>query len=138
MKNLNKIILLPLFVFSTGCSTIFSGTSQNLNVKVVDSQNNMLDGTNCIVVDGSGGMNTLLTNPGTVRVSRSNGSVQVNCKKEGYRQLNTSVGDSFNKTALVNILFWPGFFVDAMTGAYKKFPTHYVVSMEKVSDYNKK
>jgi hypothetical protein len=72
-----------------------------------------------------------MSNPGSAIVSRSNGSLQVNCKKEGYIQLNTAVGDSFNSTTLVNVLFWPGFIVDAVTGAYKKYPSHYVVSMEK-------
>jgi uncharacterized protein YceK len=38
-----------------GCATVFSGTSQNINVKVIDSQTNTpLDNVSCTVTDGSG------------------------------------------------------------------------------------
>lgn len=40
------------------------------------------------------------------------------------------VGGSFNGVALLNVSWLPGFAVDAVTGAYKKYPSHYVVVME--------
>ncbi len=117
-----------------GCATIFSGTSQNIHVKIIESQTNtLLDNASCTVTDGSGGNYAVVGNPGTVRVRRSSGGVQVNCRKEGYRQLNTAVGDDFNAVTLVNVLFWPGFIVDAVSGSYRKYPSHYVVSMEKIA-----
>jgi len=65
-------------------------------------------------------------------MSAKKGSVQVNCVKEGYRQLDTSVGESFSGATALNVLFWPGLIVDAASGAYKKLPSHYVTSMEKI------
>ncbi len=133
MTKFKILALLSITLGIAGCATIFSGSTQAINIKVVDSDTQgMLDGARCTVTDGSGGTYSVGNNPGSVVVNRSSGTIQVNCKKIGYRQLNTAVGDSFNATTLVNILFWPGFLVDAMSGAYKKYPSHYVVSMERV------
>lgn len=133
MNVKNILPLISLTVLLQSCATVFSGTSQTIHIKSVETTTNqLLDGVNCIVTDGSGGNQTVIGNPGSVIVSRSNCNVQVTCKKEGYRQLNTAVGDSFNATSLVNVLFWPGFLVDVATGAYKKYPSHYVVSMERI------
>ncbi|MDF2965728.1 MAG: putative lipoprotein [Rickettsiaceae bacterium] len=132
MKKIKLLPILATLVLAQGCGTVFSGTSQTINIKAVDAKDNsLLESCKCSVMDGSGGTYIVPANPGSVIVSRANGPVQVTCKKDGYRQLNTAVGDSFNATTLVNVLFWPGFIVDAMSGAYKKFPSHYVVAMER-------
>lgn len=115
----------------SSCATILSGTSQTLNVRVVDDNKELLDKVNCTVYDGGGGSYALTNNPGTVKVTRSGGSITVNCVKKGYKQLNTSVGDSFNAVTIANVLFWPGFIVDAASGSYKKYPSHYEVQMVK-------
>jgi len=131
-RMLTFIICFPMVAMLGGCATIFSGSSQTLQVKAVDCKTNEpLEGCRVTVTDGSGGMSTVTGNPGTVSVSRGAGNVLVNCQKPGYKQLNTAVGDSFNPVTLVNVLFWPGFLVDGLTGAYKKYPSHYVVAMEK-------
>ncbi|XVN44021.1 MAG: hypothetical protein RCG16_08350 [Rickettsia hoogstraalii] len=54
-------------------------------------------------------------------------------QKEGYKQLNIAVGDNFNSVTLINVLFWPGFIVDALSGSYKKYPSHYLVAMENIA-----
>ncbi len=116
----------------SACATVFSGTTQTINVAVQESENhNNLDNAVCRVTDGSGGVYSINSSPATVTVSRANGSVIINCKKDGYKQVNTMVGDSFNPVTLVNVIFWPGFIVDAVSGSYKKYPSHYVVIMDK-------
>lgn len=132
MKISKKIISLIMVIALTGCATIFSGTTQDINVKVVDKNQQEIPGAICEIKDGSGASYTLPSNPGIIKVSKANGSVTINCSKAGYKQSNTLVGDSFNAVTLVNVLFWPGFIVDAVSGAYKKLPTHYVVTMDKV------
>lgn len=128
-----KKSLLALCAVSTlsSCATIFSGTSQTLNVRVIDDNKELLENVKCTVFDGSGGTYALLDNPGTVKVSRGNGTIKVDCKLKGYKQLNTAVGDSFNAVTVANVLFWPGFIVDAASGSYKKYPSHYEVHMTK-------
>ena len=126
------------FIFSilslSGCATVFTGTSQTVNMKVEDAESKeLLSGASCTVTDTEGGQYSLNGNPGIVRVSKGFGPLTVNCKKKGYTQQNTMVGSSFSGVTLVNILFWPGFLVDGATGACKKYPSHYVINMEKTS-----
>jgi hypothetical protein len=128
------ILACAVSLLLTGCATIFSGTTQNINIKAVDVKTSQeVDDIICKVTDGDGMEYPVLSNPGSVHVKRGPGALVVNCKKEGYKQLNISVGDSFNAVTLVNVLFWPGLIVDGLSGAYKKYPSHYVVSMEKVA-----
>lgn len=135
MNNIAKVILITCcstFLLQ-GCATIFSSSTQTIQIKAVDNDTKeLIDNCACVVTDGSGGNYVVSSNPGAANVHRSQGAVQVNCRKQGYRQINTSIGDSFNATSLVNVLFWPGFLVDAATGAYKKYPSHYLVNMEKI------
>ena len=131
MKNF--ILFLSLLSLS-GCATIFSGTTQTMNVKVVDTAtNDTLPGASCVAKEANGGTTALDMNSGSLTVTRGQGALNINCTKQGYRQLNTMVGESFNGVSLINILFWPGFLVDVGTGAIKKYPSHYVVNMEKIS-----
>ena len=128
----NKLLII-FTVFLAGCATVLSGTTQHVRIKVIDNTTQEpLHDVNCTVMDGRGGQYFLTTNPGVVTVARTNDPLTITCSKPGYKQLNTSVGDSFNTTSLVNVLFWPGFIVDAVTGSYKKYPSHYVVVMEKI------
>lgn len=107
---------------------------QDIHVKVIDNKNNTtLENVICTVTDGTGGSYVLQNNPGIVKVRRTSGAVLVDCKKEGYKQLNIAVGDNFNSVTLINVLFWPGFIVDALSGSYKKYPSHYLVAMENIA-----
>ncbi len=131
-----KLSLLFLAILSLcGCATVLTGTMQTIHIKVIDADTcQPLDCCRCTVTDGNGGTYAVVGNPATVKVCRGQGPILVECKKEGYRQLNTAVGDSFNAVTLVNVLFWPGFIVDAISGCYKKYPSHYVVTMEKIKE----
>lgn len=136
MKIINKIFLIAPIFLMCSCATIFSGKTQNLHVKVIDEATNQeLQDCKCILKEPNGTQYTIASNPGTVAVSRGSGAIEIICKKEGYIQHNTSVADSFNGTTIANVLFWPGFIVDAASGAYKKYPSHYVVNMSKIPNF---
>ena len=136
-KILNYLMVSTIIISTAGCATIFSGSTQTINVKAVDSSNGQaLNNVSCNVIDGTGSMYHVSSNPGQITISKARGNITINCTKENFTQLNTAVGDSFNSVTLVNILFWPGFIVDALTGAYKELPSHFVVSMKKVDHYN--
>ncbi len=132
--NVNfKLIFIILLVFSSGCATIMSGSNQNISVKIIDSNsNNILEGVSCVAINEIGDSYVINGNPGFVKVPVGKGALIINCKKNGYKQLNAQVGNNFNKTSLANVIFWPGMLVDLGTGAYQKYPSHYVISMEKV------
>jgi len=125
------------FIFSilslSGCATVFTGTTQTVSIKVEEADTKESLAANCTVTDSNGGQHSLAGNPGVITVARGFNPLTVSCRKKGYTQLNTMVGSSFHGATLVNILFWPGFLVDGATGACKKYPSHYVVNMEKNS-----
>lgn len=129
---MKKLAVVLGSIVLTGCATIFSGTSQTINVKIVDSSNQqLLSNVSCVVSDGNGSTHSTITNPAAITVSKGNGAIRIDCTKAGYKQLNMAVGDSFNALTVVNVLFWPGFIVDAVSGAYKKYPSHYQINMER-------
>ncbi|WP_168464816.1 hypothetical protein [Wolbachia endosymbiont of Ctenocephalides felis wCfeT] len=131
-KLRNVCLVLSVTILLTGCfATIFSGSTQGIKVKVTDDEGNLIQGVRCVIQSASGASNFLTSNPGVVIVQRGSGPLSADCQKSGYKQLHTMVGDSFNGITLLNMLWLPGFAIDAVTGAYKKYPSHYVVVMEK-------
>jgi hypothetical protein len=133
---MKKIISAGLLALLTGCATILSGTTQVINIKVVDPQDRLLS-ARCSASDGQGNSYAIVTNPAAITVTKGNGSINITCHKSGYRQLNMAVGDNFDKMTIVNLLFWPGFIIDAASGAYKKYPSYYKITMEKIKHHRK-
>ena len=129
-----RTLISTLLVISlSGCATVFTGTSQTIHVRIVDAANQrLISNATCSVSDGNGSLYSITSNPTSIVVGKGNGPIRIDCKAKGYRQSNMAVGDSFNAVTVVNVLFWPGFIVDAVSGAYKKYPSYYVVNMARV------
>ncbi|MGC0371739.1 MAG: hypothetical protein DGJ47_000439 [Rickettsiaceae bacterium] len=127
----NILIVLSALVL-TSCATILSGSNQNINVKVVDTNNQLIDCATCQVLSGNGMRFDVVGNPGSVNVIKSKGISGIECTKKGYRQTAVAVGQNFDKVSLVNVFFWPGFIVDAVSGSMNKYPSHVVVKMQKL------
>lgn len=70
--------------------------------------------------------------PVTVEVDRPGLDDQdVTVQLDGYESRTFELDKTFNTTAILNILVWPGFLVDALTGAlYKYDKTTYTVDLE--------
>lgn len=110
-----------------GCATIISGTSQALHVQAVDAQTHQsIPGATCSVMTSTGLKIPLPSNPGVVNVARGKGPLQVTCQEQSYKQSQMGVGDSFNVWTIADVLFWPGFIVDGLDGAYSKYDQSYV------------
>ena len=107
------------FVFS-GCATVFKGTSEIIHV-----QSNPAGAT--VYVNGLN-MGTTAS-PQTLK--KGFDSQTITLKKEGYVEQNLVVQRSFDPICFLNILFWPGFIVDAASGAMMKAnQVTYVAEME--------
>lgn len=78
-------------------------------------------------------MYPVLTNPGEIIVRKGKGPLRPDCKKAGFVQQSVGVGESFNALTIVNVLFWPGFIVDVVTGSMQKYPSHMSVMMMPVN-----
>jgi hypothetical protein len=126
-KLVNSIVCTLLL---TGCATIFTGTNQAVNVDVIDQTTNKeLDQVKCNITDSSGMVYNLGSNPGAVVVSKSSSPLQVRCDQDGYQSYTGVINSNFNSVTLLNIFFWPCFFVDMATGAMTKYPGQYSVLM---------
>ncbi|MGA2655376.1 MAG: hypothetical protein ABSF18_05310 [Gammaproteobacteria bacterium] len=128
---MHKIILTFIsFILLSGCATVFSGTDQAVNVTAVDQETKQdLKDVHCTITDDEGATYQLVSNPGAVIIPKGNAPLQVKCHQNGYHTYTGVINDSFDAVTLIDILFWPTFFVDWGTGAMHKYPGSYSVVM---------
>ena len=125
------ILVSTLFVLG-GCATIISGTSQVIHVQAIDKNTQqIIPNAKCTITNSKGVTYPVYGSPGSVNVPKEYGGLQTHCTAKGYRQTGVGVGESFNAWTLIDIIFWPSFFVDAATGAAKKYPPYITVLMQK-------
>lgn len=133
-KQISRIILIVgvFILFITGCATIVSGTTQPIHLQAIDSNTHeMIPGAMCTLSDSKGRTYMFNSNPGTVIVTKGQGALIAHCERPGYVQKQVGIGQNFNAWTVANvILFWPGVFVDAMSGAMQQYPSHITVLME--------
>lgn len=130
-----KLVLAAVVAASlalSGCATVITGTTQTMNVQVINAKTNqLLPDASCMITDAKGNHYAVRSNPGNVTISKGDGALQVLCQSKGYKQTALGVGQSFNAWTIVNVLFWPGFIVDAVTGSIQHYPSHVTVLMVK-------
>lgn len=125
-----KTALATFCFLLSGCATVFTGTDQAINIKVTDKETQKnLSQVNCNIIDSTGAVYKVNSNPGSVTVTKGNAPLRLECSKKGYEPSTSAMNDSFNATSLLNVFFWPGFFVDIATGSIKKYPGQYSVAM---------
>jgi len=127
-----KKILITIFaaLSLTGCATIISGTSQNINVQAIDvDSHNQIPAAKCVITSPKGIAYPVDGNPGSVNIPRSYGDLTINCTAPNYWQKSVGGGSSFNAWTLLDVLCWPGAIVDASTGAAQDYPSHITVLM---------
>lgn len=105
----------------SGCATLFSGTDDQVTFRSEPSGAK-------VIIDGI----TVATTPATVEVDRPGlEDRDVTVQLEGYDPMTFELDKEFNKTSILNIFFWPGFVIDALTGAMFKFDkTNYTVDLD--------
>ena len=131
-KLLSIGLVFAAIVSITGCATIVSGSTQKLHLQAIDKNTKaIIPNAKCTITDGKGNSYVINGNPGTVIVSRGNGSLKADCHASGYTQKEVGKGTSFNAWTIANILFWPGFIIDGLSGSYAKYPDHITVLMSK-------
>lgn len=118
----NVLVAIAALFFLNGCATIFSSTEDDITF---DSNP---QGAR-IVIDGI----TVGTTPATIEVDRPGlEDTDVTVELEGYDPLRFELDKEFNNVAILNVLFWPGFLVDALTGALTKYDKKsYNIDLEK-------
>ena len=122
---MKKILLLVLSAMMlSSCCTLFTPSKQTITfngengIKIYD------DGVKIAEIKDN--------NTTSVRIKKELSSKYLIAKKEGYRPTPLKLDTKFDAVGVLNILFWPGFVVDAATGQMCKWDTTNIdIEMEK-------
>lgn len=126
------VAFLAIFALS-GCATVFTGSTSNVQIRVVDAESNeFINDIKCSVIDNDGMVYLFSSNPGNIIANKGKGTLRVDCKKPGYAQQNMGISQNINGVTFINVLFWPGFIVDAVTGSMHKYPASVTIQMKKL------
>lgn len=126
------VAFLTIFALS-GCATVFTGSTNNVQLRVVDAETNeLINDVKCSITDNDGMVYLVSSNPGSIIATKGKGTLRVDCKKPGYAQQNMGIAQTINGVTFINVLFWPGFIVDAVTGSMHKYPANATIQMKKL------
>ena len=103
---LRQLPFLLLLVLSSSCATIFTGTSQD--VYFTSEPSGAL-----VMLDGQ----PLGRTPLITKVPRRLRSRLISYELEGYEPVVQEMGNRVNGVTFINLLWWPGFVIDAVSGA---------------------
>jgi hypothetical protein len=112
-----------VFMQTTWCASMFSGTTSNVNVTSTPT------GADCNVLGH--GVHT----PGNLVLEKTHSDLTINCQTEGYTDGTAKIISSFNTTSLFNILTLSGriigFIVDFSTGTAWEYTNQVNVNLVK-------
>lgn len=122
-RMLKNTLAAALLLSLTACGTIFTGTSDNITVA------SNPPGTK-VLMDGL----DMGSTPVTFTAKRKITAPTLMLRKEGYRDRTIQMQNEVNIVALLDILFWPSFIVDGVTGGLMKYSnTTYNIDMDKAT-----
>lgn len=108
---MKKISLIPILIamMCSGCATLFSPSHDPVSI------NSIPPGAN-IFLDGQRVGKT----PMTLQVKRQLTPPRLELKQDGYQSQGIILQNTFNTVAILDVFFWPGFIIDAVTGNIMK------------------
>ncbi len=120
--NFIKFSLSLLFLISlTGCSTIFGDDNQVISITTVDLEGNPINDAQCELTNDEGTF--YVRTPGQMLIKQACGDAKLICTKEGYTPATQSeIEKSHKGSTWANVLFWPGYFIDRISGSACKYP----------------
>jgi hypothetical protein len=130
-KTVKLLGTVTLIGITTGCASMFGDNTRQVTV------NSQPSGAG-IYMDGvrHGTTPAIITLP-----SHIYGGKVISLRKDGYLEQSATINSKFQPVGLWNILFWPGFIIDGVTGDTVKIdPSSLVVStnLETAASANKK
>ncbi len=114
-----KLLTLPLVLLASACSTITTGTTQDLTVETPE-----VLGATCTLTDSKQATWTIQSTPGTSIVTKGDGPMKVTCSKDGYQTNSVMVEEGLAGMTFGNVLLGGGvgIIVDAASGAAQEYP----------------
>lgn len=132
-KYISIISLFSIFLLTTGCATVTSGTTQDLSVSSDSSTGVAVTGADCKLENDKGKWN--ITTPGVVTVHKSSKDLNIKCNKAGHTNGSARVvsraGAAIAGNLLVGGLIGAG--IDHATGSAYKYADNLVVTMGKTT-----
>lgn len=110
MQILQTSFLITFIIFISGCSTLFTGTKDNISFK-----SNPSNAT--IYKDGI----ELCKTPCTIKMKRAVGNSNIEMKLDGYETRVFKMDKAFNIVSVLNLGNLLGWAIDAATGAVMKY-----------------
>lgn len=111
-KQFYYLTLIASALSLTSCSTVFTGTSDNITVNSTPAGAKVFDK----------GLEKCVT-PCTLKVNRSLSDKTITIKKEGYQDKTIELDRKFNGISILNFFGIIGWGIDAATGAMMKYDT---------------
>lgn len=106
---------LASFLSLGGCATLFGNHNRSVQI------NSNPEGAT-VTLNGMNVGNT----PTHVVIQSTMSTNVISVKKQGYKVSQREIATSFQPVGFLNVFFWPGFIVDAVTGDMMKLNTHFV------------
>lgn len=120
MKTKFLFALASVLLLTTSCATVFTGQRETVLIKSNPSGA-------LIEVNGV----ERGTTPANIELKKGFNGQVITLSKEGYKKHDFTLSTTFNMVSIVNVLFLPGFIVDAATGAMMKFdPVFYDINLK--------
>jgi len=111
-KALNILIATGIFLSLSGCASIFGDKNRQVSV------NSKPQGAKVYLNNQYMGVT-----PTNVTLNNIWSTNTVQVKMPNYEPVNTNIDSSFQPVGILNIFFWPGFIVDAVSGNMMKIPS---------------
>jgi len=106
---MQRFILMVFVLLLTGCSSIFGDNNKTVNVNS-HPQNAQ------IFLDNR----PVGATPTTITIPSTWSPTVLTLKKPGYAEQTATVSTAFQPVGALNIFFWPGFVIDAISGDMMK------------------
>lgn len=122
MRNVHYALAPLLAISLAGCATIFGDNTKDVIV-------NSAPAGATISVNHTPLPNT--TTPNSILIPSTWDPTIITVEKKGYAPQNVTVDTVFQPVGWWNILFWPGFIVDAISGDMRKVnPDQHVINVQ--------
>jgi hypothetical protein len=120
-----SILLVAAAVLAGGCATVIKGTSQEISVTTDPAA------AACQLKMAGASLGNIDSTPGTLRVKKGQGDIEVVCKKAGYADASGIVSSSLEGWTFGNILLGGviGVVVDASSGALHEYQSEIYVKL---------
>lgn len=122
---------MAMMLVVSGCSTIFNSGNQSMRITPSEPK---YEGVEVSVTTPSGSYTSKLPTTVTAAPPNPDKKVEIKVIDECYDPTAMTVGKTVSPSYFINILFWPGFFVDYFTGAMWNYDDNTVIPAKKKPD----